>query len=187
MADYTNLVHGPGVVYINTTVAAALPADGIAKGGSWGGTWEELGITGGVSLSISDERAHIEGDQSTVEYKSFVTKQTAMVVVQMKEATIANLKYALGYGTLSTSGSTEVLQVGDNPIVSEFSIGIEGQSPNVKAAFRRAQIYRVVGEPDIEHVFSRSEETIIQASWKMLLHTAGTAGNNLFQVRDYTD
>lgn len=185
MADYTNLVHGPGTVYINTTVAAALPADTTAKGGSWGGTWVELGYTGGVSLAISDERTHIEVDQSTADVKSFVTKQEASVTVSMKEATMANLKYALGLGTLSTTGSTEVLQVGDNPILTEYSIGIEGQSPNTSAAFRRAQIYRVVGEPSIEHVFSRSEETIIQATWRMLLHTSGTAGNNLWQIRDY--
>jgi hypothetical protein len=140
-----------------------------------------------VSSSISAERHNVEVDQSTVEVRSFITKQGAKIEATLKEATLANLKYALGWGTLSTTGSTEVLTLGDNPATTEYSVGLEGQSPNTDAAFRRVQIYRCVPEPDIEMVMSRSEETLWKMSFKLLKYESGTAGNNLMQIRDYVD
>lgn len=186
MPSSNNIVLGAGTVWLHATIGSALPADTVAKGGAWGGSWVDLGYTGGVSASISDERHHVEVDQSTMEVRSFITKQAASVSVTLKEATLANLKYALGHGSLSTTGSTAVLTLGDNASLSEYSIGVEGQSPNASAAFRRVQLYRCVGEPDVELAFSREEEQMYTATFKALLHTSGSAGDNVMQIRDYT-
>lgn len=185
MATSDNIVLGAGEILLSTTLADSLPADTTAKGGSWGGSWVNLGYTGGVTSQISAERHNVEVDQSTVEVRSFITKQEVKIEAMLKEATLTNLKYALGWGTLSTTGSTQVLQLGDNPATTEYSVGLEGQSPNTSAAFRRVQIYRAVPEADVEMVMSRGEESIWKMTFKVLLYEAGSAGDDLMQIRDY--
>lgn len=185
MATSNNVVLGHGLVYITTTIGTALPADTVAKGTAFGGTWVNVGYTKGVSAKINDERKRIDVDQSTVDVKEYISKNDASITVNMSEVTLANLKYALGQGTLSTTGSTEVLTLGDNPAISEFSIALEGQSPNTSAAFRRVQIYRATPAADVEIVMSREEETVYAVTFNALLYEAGSAGDNLMQVRDY--
>lgn len=187
MPSANNIVLGYGKVYLSTTLAEALPADTVAKGGSWGGTWVDLGYTRGVQSGINYEQRDVEVDQSTMDVRSYITKQEVMIETTLVEATLQNLKYALGWGTLSTSGSTAVLQLADNPTSTEVSIGLEGQSPNAAAEFRRVQIYRCVPQSDIELIMSREEETLWKAKFKALLYTSGSSTNNVMQIRDYTD
>lgn len=187
MSNYAYTIIGAGNLLIATSVAQALPADTVAKDtfGSWT-SWTHLGYTQGVQANIGAEFKEIEVDQSTVAVRRYLTKQTVEIEATLAEATLANLKYALGYGTLSTSGSTAVLQLGDNPSLTEYSLAMEGQSPNAAAAFRRAQIYRCTPTSDIELVMSREDQTLWKVKFSALLHTAGSSGNNLMQVRDYT-
>lgn len=186
MASYSNIVLGAGNLWINATTGAALPADTVAKGGSFGGTWVDLGYTDGIQSNISIEVKDVEVDQSTMDVRSYITKQEVMIEAKLAEATLANLKYALGFGTLSTSGSTAVLQMGDNPALTEYSIAAEGQSPNLNAAFRRVNLYRVRPQADVEIVASRTDQTLWAVRFKALLYTSGSAGNNVAQIRDYT-
>jgi hypothetical protein len=187
MANSNNIVLGAGSILVSTTVADTMPADTVAKGGTWGSNWVNLGYTGGVTAKITAEHKEIEVDQSTIGVRAYATKQEVELEVMVKEATLANLKYALGWGTLSTTGSTQVLTVGDNPTVTEYSVGLEGQSPNANAEFRRVQVYRAIPQPDVEMVMSREEETIWKMTWRALLHTSGSSGNNILQIRDYID
>lgn len=187
MPSYAQTIIGPGNILIATTLGLALPADTVAKDtfGSWT-NWTNLGYTQGVQANISYETKEIEVDQSTVAVRRYVTKQECRIEATLAEATLANLKYALGFGTLSTSGSTAVLTIGDNPTLTEYSIAMEGQSPNANAAFRRAQIYRVTPKSDIELVMSKEDQTLWKASFDALLYTSGSSGNNVMQLRDYT-
>lgn len=180
-----NIPLGYGRAYIaayNSASVEALPADTVARDGSWGGSWTELGYTGGVQYSMSNEHKHIEVDQSTIEVRSFVTKQDLMVEITIKETTVENLKYALGFGSLSTSGSSGVLTIASNPTLTEYTLGIEGPSPSSNAtAAQRIRINRVVPVSEPEVVFSRDEETVCVVKFKALLD--GSA--NIGQVRQY--
>lgn len=187
MSNYAYTIIGAGNLLIASSVGQALPADTVAAGqfGSWT-SWTHLGYTQGVQANIGAEFKEVEVDQSTMSVRRYLTKQSVTVEATLAEATLANLKYALGYGTLSTSGSTAVLQLGDNPALTEYSLAMEGQSPNANAAFRRAQLYRVTPTSDIELVMSREDQTLWKVKFEALLYTAGSAGNNVMQVRDYT-
>lgn len=184
-ANYT--IIGAGNLLIAAAVGQALPADTVAKDtfGSWT-SWTNLGYTQGVQAKIGYDVKEVEVDQSTIGVRRYVTKQEVMIEATLAEATLANLKYALGFGSLSTSGSTAVLTIGDNPTLTEYSIAVEGQSPNAAAAFRRAQIYRVTPQSDIELVMAKDDQTLWKATFQALLYTSGAAGNNVMQIRDYT-
>lgn len=184
--DADRIALGYGRAYIAPYVSGAveaLPADNVARDGSWGGNWVGLGYTGGIQYTVSNEHRHVEVDQSTIEVKSFVTKQDVNIELSLKQASVENIKYALGFGTLSTSGSSGVLTIGHNPTLTEYTLGIEGPSPDEDpTAAQRIVFYRVVPVSEPEQVFSREEETMVVVQFKALLHSS-----SIYQIRQYRD
>jgi hypothetical protein len=185
--DADKIAIGYGRAYIaaySSGSPASLPADTVARDGSWGGSWVDLGYTAGIQYNVSNEHRHVEVDQSTIEVMSRVTKQDVTIELTLKETTVDNLKYALGFGTLATSGSSGVLSVGNNPTLSEYSLGLEGPSPDEDpTAAQRIVFYRVVPTSEPELMFSREEETVVAVRFKALLH----GGSSIYQVRQYRD
>ena len=184
--DADRIALGYGKAYIaaySSGSVEALPADTTARDGSWGGTWVDLGFTGGVQYNVSNEHRHVEVDQSTIEVMSRVTKQEVEIELTLKQASVENIKYALGFGTLSTSGSSGVLTVGNNPTLSEYTLGLEGPSPDEDpTAAQRIIFYRVVPISEPEQVFSKEEETVVVVKFKALLHSS-----SIYQIRQYRD
>jgi hypothetical protein len=175
---------GYGKAYIapyDSASVEALPADTTARDGSWGGDWVDLGYTAGVQYGVANEHRHVEVDQSTIEVMSRVVKQDVTIELTLKQATVENIKYALGFGTLATSGSSGVLTVGNNPTLTEYTLGLEGPSADDNpTAAQRILFYRVVPTSEPEQVFSREEETVVAVRFKALLHSS-----NIYQVRQY--
>lgn len=184
--DADRIALGYGKAYIAAYDSAdveALPSDDTARDGSWGGAWVDLGYTGGVQYSVSNEHRHVDVDQSTIEVMSRVIKQDVTIELTLKQASVENIKYALGFGTLSTSGSSGVLSVGNNPTLTEYTLGLEGPSPDEDpTAAQRIVFYRVVPTSEPEQVFSREEETVVAVRFKALLH-----GSSIYEIRQYRD
>jgi len=185
MPNANEIALGYGKAYIAAYAASsveALPADTVARDGAWAGNWIDLGYTGGIQYGVSNEHRHVEVDQSTIEVFSRVTKQDVTIELTLKQATVENIKYALGFGTLSTSGSSGVLAVGNNPTLTEYTLGIEGPSADdAPTAAQRIQFYRVVPTSEPEQAFSKDEETVVVVRFKALLHGTGS----IYQVRQY--
>jgi hypothetical protein len=161
----------------------ALPSDDTARDGTWS-SWTSLGATtaDGVKYSSSNEFRHVDVGQSTVDVFSRVTKQNVEIELTLKETSVENLKYAMGFGTLSTSGSSGVLTVTHNPGLTEYSIGLEGPSPDSDVtAAQRIQFYRCVPISEPEQVFNRDEETVVVVKFKALLH----GSSSVYQIRQY--
>lgn len=184
--DADRIALGYGRAYIaayNSSSVEALPADTVARDGSWGGTWADLGYTAGIQYSVSNEHRFVDVDQSTMDVLARVTKQEVTIELTLKQASVENIKYALGFGTLSTSGSSGVLSVGHNPTLTEYTLGLEGPSPDEDVtAAQRIVFYRVVPTSEPEQVFSREEETVVAVRFKALLHSS-----SVFQIRQYRD
>ena len=179
--DRIALGYGRAYIAAYASSPEALPADTVARDGAWGGTWTSLGYTGGIQYSVSNEHRHVEVDQSTIEVMSRVTKQDVTIELTLKQASVENLKYALGFGTLSTSGSSGVLTVGNNPATVEYTLGIEGPSPDDNpTSAQRIIFYRVVPTSEPEQVFSKDEETVVVVRFKALLHSS-----SIYQIRQY--
>lgn len=183
--DAGRIALGYGRAYIaayNSSSVESLPSDSTARDGSWGGNWVDLGYTGGIKYATPNEFKHVEVDQSTIEVMSRVTKQDVMIELSLKQSTVENIKYALGFGTLSTSGSSGVLSVSANAALTEYTLGLEGPSPDDDpTAAQRITFYRVVPVSEPEQVFGKDEETVVDVKFKALLH--GTS--SIYQVRQY--
>ena len=184
-ASTDRIALGYGNAYIaaySSGSPASLPADTTARDGSWGGTWVSLGYTGGVQYATSTELRHVDVDQSTIEVMSRVTKQEVTIELTLKQSSVENLRYALGFGTLATSGSSGVLSVNNNAAITEYTLGIEGPSPDDNpTSAQRIIFYRVVPTSEPEQVFSKDEETVCVVRFKALLHGTGS----IYQVRQY--
>jgi hypothetical protein len=184
--DADRIALGYGRAYIAAYDSAdveALPSDETARDGSWGGAWVDLGYTAGIQYSVNNEHRFVDVDQSTVEVMARVSKQEVTIDLTLKQASVENLKYALGFGTLATSGSSGVLSVAHNPTLSEYTLGLEGPSPDEDpTAAQRILFYRVVPISEPEQVFSRDEETVVAVRFKVLLHST-----SLYQIRQYRD
>ena len=184
--DADRIALGYGKAYIapyDSADVEALPSDETARDGSWGGAWVDLGYTGGIQYSISNEHRFVDVDQSTVDVMARVSKQEVTIELTLKQASVENIKYALGFGTLSTSGSSGVLAIAHNPTLSEYTLGLEGPSPDEDpTAAQRIQFHRVVPISEPEQVFSREEETVVVVRFKALLHSS-----SICQIRQYRD
>ena len=117
----TNITLGAGRVYLVPYDSAALedlPSALNARNAAWGGDWIDLGYTKSATFKYSEERKIVEAQQTTLGVRAFTTKQECELEVELLETTLSNLKYILGHGSLSTSGSTQVLTLSANPSIT---------------------------------------------------------------------
>jgi hypothetical protein len=97
---------GPVLVYVAPASTAA-PANTVAKGTTWGGSWVEVGFTkGGAVLKTDVTKYESVMDQYNAPVKDFITEQHATMTFAVGEATLTQIKQATGFGTVTT-GSTE--------------------------------------------------------------------------------
>lgn len=151
------VVPGPVIVYVGPA-STALPANTVAKGTAWGGSWVDVGATmDGFTLSFKTEKFEVNIDQYNAPVKDFITGQGVEATFTVAEATLTNLKQALGYGTV-TAGSTESsLAVGAtvDTIPTSYAFGFECYAPGASTSnawYRRFWIPigspREVGDTD---------------------------------------
>lgn len=182
------VIAGPVLVYVATAGEAA-PAASIAKGTAWGGNWVEVGFTsGGVELQVETEKFAVETDQYNAPVKDFITKQEATFKFQALEATLTNLKQAMGYGTI-TSGSTEsTLGVSaQDGIPTAYAFGFEGFAPGATSSasyYRRIIIWN--GSPQQPGALSHTKDGVVTVEYNVraLAYPSATASERLFKVID---
>lgn len=179
---------GPVMVYVATESEAA-PANTVAKGSAWAGNWVEVGFTAeGVEVEVQTEKYAVEVDQYNAPIKDFLTKQEVSFKFKAAEATLTNLKQALGYGTV-TSGSTEsTLGVGAaDGIPTVYSVGFEAYAPGASSSnswYRRLIIWRGSMQQmgTLEH--KKDGMVTVEYSVRALVDTSQSASERLFKVID---
>ena len=167
-----NVLVGFAHLYISPTGTAA-PADTVAFGDSWTTTVPALKHPGftekGVTLQLDrKEKRHMVEEISnpvaiTVDTSSF------KVSVGFAEATLQNLLYAAGGGTLTTTAAgagtigKETLKIHEQ--LEVMQLGFEGKNP--QGFFRRVIIPRVVSTGKLKTEFDRSKNMqIFQAEFE---------------------
>lgn len=131
----TNIIVGPGELFIAQRTAGAYPAlpeltvaDESAYDAFEGDVlWNYMGATeGGVELSYEPTYSDITIDQFKDAARIFLDSQTVNFSTSLMEATLENLVYAWGFETSThydaAPGTTE-------GAVSEFKLGILGEDP----------------------------------------------------------
>lgn len=137
-----NIVEGPMFALLGQSALSitpdVLPADAtpfISAGGSWGGTWVNLGFldeTGAThgGLAPASNPVNTSQQRGSVTIVKGIAAQT--VSFNMYEVTAQNLQRALGSGTITSTGTADDLQMTDDP-VTYYALGIEAFGPNGKA------------------------------------------------------
>jgi hypothetical protein len=183
---------GPVLVYIaphSTSALQAAPANTIAKGTTWGGNFVEVGYTkGGALLKTETEYLGVEVDQANAPVVDFITKQSATMEFQASEVTLANIKQALGYGTI-TSGSTESTfgVAGTEGFPLYYTVGFECYAPGASSSaawYRRVIIWKARVAGSIEVKADKAEEQVLQFTLEARYEPQATSTERLFKVID---
>ena len=179
---------GPVKIYVGTA-STTPPADTIAKGTAWGGSWVEVGFTkGGAVLKPETEKYSVEVDQYNAPIKDFIVKQTAQMTFAVAEATLTNIKQAMGYGTI-TAGSTEsTLGVGAADGIPTYNaFGFETYAPGATAAnswYRRYIIWIGSAQEGPELKGDKGEEQLVSYSVTALVDPSQSASERVYKVID---
>jgi hypothetical protein len=183
---------GPCKVFIAAYSAASLqtaPASSVAYGSDWGGTWTEVGYTkGGVMLKPEVEHLSVEVDQVNAPVADAIISQTASVTFAAAEATLTNIKQALGYGTV-TSGSTEsTLGVsGADYFPTYYTVGFEQYAPGADSGdswYRRVIVWKALPKGEIELKADKGEEQLVAYTLEARYETQAASTERLWKVID---
>lgn len=183
---------GPVKVYIAPYSDASLqdaPANSIAYGTAWGGTWVEVGYTkGGALLKPETEHLTVEVDQVNAPVVDAITAQRASVTFAASEATLTNIKQSLGYGT-STSGSTEsTLGVsGADYFPTYYTIGFEQYAPGADSGdswYRRVIVWKALPKTELELKADKAEEQVVAFNFEARYESQASATERLWKVID---
>lgn len=181
---------GPCLVYIAPYSSSSLesaPANSIAKGTTWGGNWVDVGFTkGGVVLKPGTEHLEVEMDQVNAPLHDYVIKQTGEVTFAAGEATLTNLKQALGYGTITTGSTESTLGVsGTDGYPTYYTIGFECLAPGLTASYyRRAIVWKARPKGDFEIKAAKEEEQMVGYQFDARYESQATSTERLWKIID---
>lgn len=119
-----------------------MPANSVAFGGSWGGNWTYTGATDqGYALGITKNANDIRIEEQSTPAQIVTDTTDVSVTFAMAEATLENLKIALGSGSLAVnSGATppnKVLTLADP--LNQVAFGLE--APNIFGVTKPRRLY----------------------------------------------
>jgi len=186
------VIPGPAVVYIaphSTSALQAAPAATILKGSEWAGTWVEAGYTkGGVQLQTSVEALNVEVDQVNAPVTDFITSQKATISFACTEATLANMRQALGFGTITTGSTESKLGVSAaDGIQTYYTIGFEQFAPAASASsarYRRIIGWKARPTGEVELKADKTEEQAIAFTFELRWEPQAAASERLFAMID---
>lgn len=158
--DSTNILEGVCRLFIgaaaNSTTPDTLPADTIAFGGLWGGTWRDVGYTteAGVSISLAQRFTDVRTAQDRNVTMHLRNGSDDKIMCALLEATLLNLRDATGRGAITTVAPVAAapnatpptpmvpghsdLALTDDALIRYVAIGFEGVAPpNTKGNPRR--------------------------------------------------
>lgn len=159
----TNLVQGPGVLYVGD-FGATEPADSAVNAAPAASAWTDVGGTqDGLKLSVDQAWSELEVDQLVTTPGRRKTRQDYMVETTMAEATLENLSLALNGGT-SASGSGYKSYEPDYASTSATqptykSLILDGWAPGGDYT-RRAIVRKVISTDGIELAYTKENQTV---------------------------
>ena len=157
--NLANVIVGPATLYTGAANSDVLPANSVALGGSWGGTWVYSGATdSGVAWNVTQNTQDITIEEQPNPAAVTVLTMDVSVSVTLAEDTIENMKISFG-GTLTVNaGATppnKVLTFNTN--VNNYALGFEGLGATAGKP-RRVYIPNVVSISQAQVPYRRAAE-----------------------------
>lgn len=185
----SNLVlPGPCRVYVGPASTAA-PASSIAYGAAWAGSWVDVGATvGGVVAQIGLANLSVVVDQYNEAVAEMRIQDSIKVNFAAGEATLTNLKQAMGIGTLTTGSTESTFGVsGADTFVVPYAVGFETYAPNASSSslkYRRLIVWKAV-QTDAPALEGKKEQLqMVAYAVKGLIDTTQSASEQLWKLID---
>lgn len=194
MGDRTNLLIGPGELYISPKGTAGPNEENNIL--VWPSPWVNLGFTdGGSEMEYEPTVTKHFVDQLKAPAKFSLDEENFTVRAPLAEATLGNLRYAISASKFTTvaaaSGITgkDILTIGGGELV-EYSLGFEGESPESQAdgtqGWRLILVHIVISMAGIGHSYKKGEKTLFPVEWVGLADDTKPVGDRLIRFVDWT-
>lgn len=154
----TNVIVGAATLYTGAANTDVLPANSVALGGSWGGTWvysggTDSGVTMGVTQNTQDIMIEEQPNPASIQPNTV----DISVAVTLAEDTVENMKLTWGGSLVINTGATppnKVLTLAAT--VPTVAVGFEGINPFGKP--RRIYIPAAVAVANAQVGYRRAAE-----------------------------
>lgn len=133
--DLTAVIVGQATGYTGVANTDVLPADTVALGGAWGGTWAYFGATdSGVTMGVTQNTTDVRIEEQPNPAAVTVDTMDITVSVTLAEDTLENMKIAWGGALVINSGATPPNKVLTfNTALNNYAVGFEGLNKFGKA------------------------------------------------------
>lgn len=192
--DVENIVlPGPVRVLIAPWVSGnieAPPASSVAYGDAWGGDWVDVGATqGGANMKVEEETYSVTIDQQKQPVADRKVSEVATIEAVLVEATLANIKKALGLGTITVGSTvTSFGSDGEETLPTYLTIGLEHYGPGSIAGtpkYRRTFIWKAMPKPAVELKSAPNEEQRIASRFEARYEADAPSGyKKLYHFED---
>jgi hypothetical protein len=182
------MVAGPITVY-TATASTARPADTIAKGTAWGGSWTDAGFTqGGAQFELSGDDATVDVDQHLSSVQVFPVSEEAKLTVRLAEATLTNILLGRGgMGSVTAETNESVIYLGTQAWHTLKAVGIEGRAPGATSSsdkYRRIILHRAKVERSVDIGFTKEGAQMVEVTFVGLVDSTQSAGKEVGVIVD---
>jgi hypothetical protein len=145
----------------------------------------DLGFTqDGVAIAHKTDYIDIEADQSINILGKKKIKETCQIKVNVEEATLANIKIAMGEeNSISDDGSWKRLSFGGGVNVTEHLLRFEGLAPGTDKV-RKFHVYKAVSIDIGETSYKKGDKTLIPITFEAIADTTKPAGEQYGYYED---
>lgn len=154
----TNVIVGQATGYTGAANTDVLPANTVALGGAWGGTWVYFGATdSGVTMGVTQNTTDITIEEQPNPASIQPNTVDISIAVTLAEDTVENMKLTWGGALVVNAGATppnKVLTLAAT--VPTMAVGFEGLNPYGKA--RRVYIPSAVAVANAQVPYRRAAE-----------------------------
>lgn len=173
----TNLVQGPGAVYIGA-FGATEPADTAVNTTPPSSSWTDLGGTqDGIELAVNQEYKALEVDQVVDVPGRRLVSRDMTVKTNLAEPTLENLVYVLNDGT-SASGSGyksfEPIYASSATQPTYRALIVDGYAPGGDLT-RRAILRKALSTDNAVTSYKKADQTFFTVTWSMHFVSASIA------------
>jgi hypothetical protein len=166
----------------------------IAFGEAWGAGWTVLGYTKTpTSMNYETEELDVKIEESLGAVKRRKTDEALTIETTLAELTAANMAVAVGGTVVSTVAGAgqrayEELEVGDEPVLTEYAWGLEGEYVDSAGASFPVRFFVHKGTAKLGGAleFGKEDYPGITLQVKALMDLTQTAGERLFVMQRVT-
>jgi hypothetical protein len=175
--------------WVSGTIEAP-PANSVAYGDDWGGDWVDVGATqGGAVMKVAEETYSVTIDQQKQPVADRKISEVATVEAVLVEATLANIKKAMGLGTITVGSTvTSFGSDGDETLPTYLTIGLEHYGPGSIAGepkYRRTFIWKAMPKPSVELKSAPNEEQRVASVFEARREADAPEGyKKLYHIED---